>query len=66
MIGWLFDLWWAHKNRAELAALDDQMDCLRRDGERLDMRMEEEFGLDWREQAERRLAEVMSCRITLE
>jgi hypothetical protein len=66
MIGWLVDRIWAHKNRAELAALDDQMDYLRREGERLDKRMEETFGPDWRAEAERRLSKYLNGRYTLE
>lgn len=66
MIGWLIDRCWAWKNRAALAEVDAQMDYLQAEGERLDRRMVEEFGPDWREKAERRLSEVMNCRVTLD
>jgi hypothetical protein len=66
MIGWLIDRVWAHKNRAELAQLDAQMDYLQAESERLHKRMEEAFGPDWREQGERRLVELLNCSWTLE
>jgi benzoyl-CoA reductase/2-hydroxyglutaryl-CoA dehydratase subunit BcrC/BadD/HgdB len=66
MIGWLIDRVWVHKNSAALQQIDAQMDGLQAVSERLDKRMEESFGPDWREKGYRRLSEVMSCRWTLE
>lgn len=65
MIDWIIDRVWAWKNRDELAALDAQMDWLAAESRRLDGKMEEMFGPDWREQSERRLREVMSGRYTV-
>ncbi len=64
MIGWIADHVWAFKNRAALAAIDAEMDALEAWRHRLDGRMEELYGPDWREQAEKRLSEVMSGRYT--
>ncbi len=65
-MNWLIDHWWLHKNRDAMENLDAEMDFLRAQGERLDKRMEEEYGPDWRAECERRLAKALSCRITLE
>ncbi len=57
MIGWLIDRLWALRHRAELEQLDRQgveLDAMRA---RLDRRMEESFGPDWRAEAERRVGE---------
>lgn len=64
MIGWLVDRWWAHKNRADLEQVDQQMEALRLQSESLDRRMEESFGPNWREEAERRLSQRLSCSWT--
>lgn len=55
MFNWIFDRIWASTHRAELAALDAQMDYLNAEGERLEGKMVEHFGPDWRAEAERRL-----------
>ena len=65
MIDWIIDRVWAWKNRDELAALDAQIDELAAESRRLDGKMEEMFGPDWREKAERRLNEVMCGRYTV-
>jgi hypothetical protein len=64
MIGWLFDRWWAWKNRDALRQIDDQMDWLRREGERLHERMVEMYGPDYRAQMEERLQARLSGRYT--
>jgi hypothetical protein len=66
MIGWLVDRVWAHKNRVALAEIDAQQAHLCAEGERLERRMVEEFGPDWRQKAEQRLQERLSCRWTME
>lgn len=64
MIGWLADRWWSWKNDAALRELDERAEYLKREGERLDQCMTEEFGPDWREQSNNRLAQIMSVRFT--
>ncbi len=64
MINWLIDRVWAWKNRGALAELDAEMAAINAMSARLDERMLEAFGPDWREQSERRLAEVMQGRYT--
>lgn len=66
MIRWLADLWWRWKNRAELAQADAESDRLRVESERLNQRIEGEFGPDWRAEGERRLARAFSGRYTVE
>ena len=64
MIGWLFDRYWLWKNRAQLDELDAQADFLSAQSERLNKRMEEAFGTDWRQEANERLKRATSCTFT--
>jgi len=66
MIDWLVDLFWGLKHRSELAALDAEMDALDAWRRRLDDRMEEMYGPDWREKAEKRFANAMHGTLSAE
>lgn len=64
MIGWLFDRCWAWKNRAALQQLDGEMDALQLEAERLERRMLEEYGPNWRAEAEERLRRAFNGTFT--
>lgn len=60
MIGWIVDRVWAWKNADALAEIDQHIAFNDATAARLEVKMAEMYGPDWRAEAERRLADRMS------
>ena len=65
MIDWIIDRVWAWRHAGELAALDAEMRSIDIKAACLNAEMEKVFGLNWREQSEKRLKEAMRGRYTV-
>lgn len=64
MIGYLYDRWWAWRNREVLRQLDEDAAFLAHTQRRLEAEMVEMYGPDWAKDAEARLAKYAATLTT--